>query len=420
MRDFISRFFVAFISFASVLSASEVSEPFMKEQLSLIKQINHFEIVKDINSYLNVVGLSLAKVILIIIVSIILFILRKYVFQLLESMFLKLNYTKKGAHSILKSLKGPFQYLLIFLNIDMAIYIYRDFVSSDTENMIFSIIYSVIFTFALYKMINTIAYLKVNKLDRTNTKLKASVINVGIKIVNFIIVIIGILLILYFAGMDLTAVLSGLGIGGFAVALAAKDSLANFFGTLSILLGDTFRQGDWIVADGVEGTVVEIGLRVTTVRTFDNALISVPNANLANTDIKNWNKRQVGRRIKMSLGVKYDSKSEDIKNAVNEIREMLVNHPGISTQNAQIDKKYDQRAKMISYEDDKGIKNTLLVYLDEFSDSSINILVYCFSKTVNWAEWLALKEDVMHKIMEIFERNNLEFAFPSMSIYKEN
>jgi MscS family membrane protein len=414
------KFFVTLISFVSVLGATEVSESFMKEQLSIIKQINHYQLVKDLNSYLNVVGLSVAKVLLIILVSIVLFILRKYVFQLLETMFLKLNYTKKGAHEILRSLRGSFQYLLVFLNIDMAIYIYADFVSNETVNMIFSIIYSIIFTFALYKMINTIAYLKVKKLENKNVKLKASVINVGIKIVNFLIFIVGILLVLYFAGMDLTAVLSGLGIGGFAVALAAKDSLANFFGTLSILLGDTFRQGDWIVADGVEGTVVEIGLRVTTVRTFDNALISVPNANLANTDIKNWNKREVGRRIKMSLGVKYDSKSEDIKNAVNQIREMLEKHPGIATENTQINRRYAQSAKMISYDDDKGIKKTLLVYLDEFSDSSINILVYCFSKTVNWAEWLALKEDVMHKIMEIFEQNNLEFAFPSMSIYKEN
>jgi MscS family membrane protein len=185
-------------------------------------------------------------------------------------------------------------------------------------------------------------------------------------------------------------------------------------------MGDTFRQGDWIVADGVEGTVVEIGLRVTTVRTFDNALISVPNANLANTDIKNWNKREIGRRIKMSLGVKYDSKSQDIKNAVNEIREMLHSHPGIATENTEINKTTRQSAKMISYDDANGIKKTLLVYLDEFSDSSINILVYCFSRTVNWAEWLELKEDIMHKIMEIFEKNNLEFAFPSMSIYKEN
>nr|MBL0708847.1 mechanosensitive ion channel family protein [Sulfurimonas sp.] len=271
----------------------------------------------------------------------------------------------------------------------------------------------------VYKTINTIVAIKISEIDKSSG-LKNEVINVGIKIVNFLIWIIGILLVLYSAGVNLTAVLSGLGIGGFAVALAAKDSLANFFGTLSILLSDTFSQGDWIVSGKQEGTVVEIGLRVTTLRTFDNALISIPNAILANADIKNWNKRRLGRRIKMNLGIKYDSKTDDIKNAVSQIREMLKTHPDIATDETTVDKSQYTESKILSYEDSHGIKKTLLVYLDEFGSSSINILIYCFSKTVNWEEWLITKEDVMHKMMKILEENNLEFAFPSMSIYHEN
>jgi len=229
----------------------------------------------------------------------------------------------------------------------------------------------------------------------------------------------GLLIMLYLAGVNLTAVLSGLGIGGFAVALAAKDSLANFFGTLSILFSDVFSQGDWIVVDGKEGVVVELGLRVTTLRTFDNALIAIPNAMLANNDVKNWNKRELGRRIKMSLGIKYDSKSEDIKNAVNEIREMLDKHPEIATENTKYQYRNIKSTKLVSKDDLQGVKKTLLVYLDEFSDSSINILIYCFTKSTGWNDWLTTKEDVMYKIMEIFEKNNLEFAFPSMSLYNE-
>ncbi|MDA3908375.1 MAG: mechanosensitive ion channel family protein, partial [Sulfurimonas sp.] len=210
------------------------------------------------------------------------------------------------------------------------------------------------------------------------------------------------------------------GIGGFAVALAAKDSLANFFGTLSILISDVFSQGDWIVIDGEEGTVVEIGLRVTTLRTFDNAIIAIPNSILANKGVKNWNKRSLGRRIKMNIGVKYDSKPSDIKNAIKEIRHMLENNPRIATLNTEYDYSYSKRSKLVSKDDELGVKRTLLVYLDEFSGSSINILIYCFSKSVVWSEWLGTKEDIMYKIMEILEKNSLEFAFPSMSIYKEN
>jgi len=231
--------------------------------------------------------------------------------------------------------------------------------------------------------------------------------------------VIGLLIVLYFAGVNLTAVLSGLGIGGFAVAFAAKDTISNFFGTLSILFSDVFSQGDWVVVDGKEGVVVEIGLRVTTLRTFDNALIAIPNGTFASKDVKNWNRRSLGRRIKMKLGITYGSKSADIKNAIVEIREMLDKHPNIATVNTKYEHNLSQGARLVSRDDLEGVKKTLLVYLDEFGDSSMNILLYCFTKSVQWDEWLETKEDVMHKIMEIFEKNSLEFAFPSMSIYNE-
>ncbi|MBA1420228.1 MAG: mechanosensitive ion channel family protein, partial [Epsilonproteobacteria bacterium] len=239
-------------------------------------------------------------------------------------------------------------------------------------------------------------------------------------IINFLIIIFGLLLVLYLAGVNLTAVLSGLGIGGFAVALAARESLANFFGTVSILMSDMFSQGDWIVVDGKEGTVVEIGLRVTTLRTFDNAMISIPNGVLANGDVKNWSRRVIGRRIKMKLAVKYDSKASDLSTAIEAIREMLKEHKGIATENTSYSARLNKSAKLVSREDSLGVKRTLLVYLDEFSESSINILVYCFSKTTDWNEWLKVKEDVMYKIMDILEENHLEFAFPSLSIYQED
>jgi len=245
-------------------------------------------------------------------------------------------------------------------------------------------------------------------------------INVGMKILNFIIVLVGILIMLYFAGVNLTAVLSGLGIGGFAVAFAAKDTISNFFGTLSILFSDVFSQGDWIVVGKNEGVVVEIGLRVTTLRTFDNALIAIPNGTFATTDVKNWNRRTLGRRIKMNIGVTYSAKSESLQNAVKQIRDMLDKHSQIATTNTKYKHRKYKATRLVSKDDHQGIKKTLLVYLDEFGESSINILVYCYTKSVLWKEWLEVKEDVMYKIMDILEKNSLEFAFPSLSIYNEN
>ncbi|MEA1956108.1 MAG: mechanosensitive ion channel family protein [Campylobacterota bacterium] len=395
-------------------------------QMDLIKDANEelqilhqFGLVLKIDSYLEVINLSTIKLLLMLIASIILFISKNYLYTFINKNIHKIPLLNKYSKHILDKAKNPIAWILSIINIQIIIYIFNDFNAIVELNKVFNILYIIFLTMLVYRVANTITNIKLKQINANH--IKKEVVNVSIKIANFMLIIFGLLLSLYFAGVDLTAVLSGLGIGGFAVALAAKDSLANFFGTLSILFSDTFSQGDWIVVDGVEGTVVEIGLRATKIRTFDNAMITVPNQTLANGEIKNWNKRVLGRRIKMSLGIKYDSKSDDIYNAVKDIKTMLLNHTDIATQDSQHNDAYHSHsAKLISVDDAQGVKRTLLVFLDEFSDSSINILVYCFSKTVNWDEWLAVKEDVMYKIMQIFEKNNLEFAFPSLSLYHEN
>ncbi len=382
--------------------------------------INNTAIAQQINSVIRPYGFDVVKIIFILLVYVIIYLIRKYLYKELEAYIFDIKSLKKYSKDILNSARKPIELMIILINIEVTIYIYNDFAGVGTFDKFFTISYVILLTYIIYKIVNVISSIKIHEIDTVDKKVKSEVINVGIKIVNFIIMIIGLLVVLHFAGANLTTVLSGLGIGGFAVALAAKDSLANFFGTLSILISDVFSQGDWIVIDGEEGTVVEIGLRVTTLRTFDNAIIAIPNSILANKGVKNWNKRSLGRRIKMNIGVKYDSKPSDIKNAVKEIYKMLEKHPKIATQNTEYDYSHSKRSKLVSKDDELGVKRTLLVYLDEFSSSSINILVYCFSKSVNWSEWLDTKEDILYKIMEILEKNSLEFAFPSVSIYKEN
>jgi MscS family membrane protein len=224
-------------------------------------------------------------------------------------------------------------------------------------------------------------------------------------------------------GINISGVIASLGIGGLAVALAAKDTLSNFFGLIKIIFDESFSQGDWISTTDVEGTVIEIGFISTKIRTFDNSMITVPNEKLANTSIKNWSRRAVGRRIKLYIGVTYNSNAKDIQNAINDIHQMLLEHNSISTpqkiDKKNITKRYVQSSKFVSLDNKLGIKSTLMVYLDRFSDSSIDILVYSFSKTTDWEEWMRVKQDVLYKIWSILEKNNLEFAFPSQSIYLE-
>jgi len=383
--------------------------------------IDSFTSVKIVDRLLEPYGLSVVKLIIVFLLILVIYFLRKVFYIALQKLFAKIDFLSRYSEQILEKLRKSIEILILIINVNMVIYVYNNFSSIEEVSRIFNIIYGFYFTFIIYIIVNTAAVIKLNTFEKEKSNIKSELINVGLKIINFFIVIIGLLIVLYFAGVDLTAVLSGLGIGGFAVAFAAKDTISNFFGTLSVLFSDVFSQGDWIEVDGKEGVVVEIGLRVTTLRTFDNALIAIPNGIFASKDIKNWNKRKLGRRIKMTLGVKYDSKQEDIKNAIKEIKKMLQNHPQIATKDTKYEHKieYGHMAKLVSKDDLEGIKKTLLVYLDEFGDSSINILVYCFSKSVDWEEWLKTKQDVMEKIMIIFENNSLEFAFPSLSIYNE-
>jgi MscS family membrane protein len=256
-----------------------------------------------------------------------------------------------------------------------------------------------------------------------NKEMRRELINLMISVIKLTFILIAVLLLLIHLDVNITGIIASLGIGGLAVALAAKDTLSNFFGLIKIIVDNSFSQGDWIQSDTIEGTVVEIGFISTKIRTFDNALMTIPNASLANGILKNWNRRKVGRRIKMHITLEYSSSREDVQNAINDIYEMLQKHPHIVSP-AKIDSeaisKLHKARKLISTEDKYGIKSTLLVYLDRFSDSSIDILVYSFSNTVNWKEWLEIKQDVHFKIWEIVEANNLNFAFPSQSIYLQN
>ncbi|WP_309498043.1 mechanosensitive ion channel family protein [Sulfurovum sp.] len=385
-----------------------------------ILAINNTNFAKSINPHLSPYGFNIVKILLILLVFLLIYLIRKVFFIVLEKFLLSISYFTKYANEILVHIRKPIDIVLILINIELAIYIYNDFNHYALASKFFNIVYAFFFTLIVYQVLNTVASIKLHDLEHSDKKIKNEMVNVGIKIINFLIMILGLLLILHFAGANLTAVLSGLGIGGFAVAIAARDSLSNFIGTISILLSDTFSQGDWIEIEGKQGTVVEIGLRVTTVRTFDNALIAIPNATLANHDVKNWSKRSIGRRIKMNIGLKYTSKAKDIRNAVTQIRQMLQQHPDLATEKTNYNRTLQNSSRLVSEEDDLGIKRTLLVYLDELSDSSINILVYCFSKTTDWNEWLKIKEDVIYKIMDILEENSLEFAFPSLSLYHEN
>ncbi len=384
--------------------------------VSLGYKINTSTYGSKFNTYISWSGLDSAKIIFIFFFLLVLYFARKLV-VFLSGKFLKNFFEKSDDISfIINSISGVVSLIVIVVSIDVVVKIYAGFMDAPWINLSFNIAYTVLITYLVQKLISAVATLKIEQFRRSEY-LRHEVINLAMRVLNIFIYIIGLVVILNLFDVDLSAILSGLGIGGFAVAFAAKDTIANFFGTVSILMGDLFEQGDWIAVDGYEGTVVEIGLRATTIRTFDNAMIAIPNFKLVDNGLRNWSKRLLGRRIKMHIGVTYESDFKDIKKAIDEIRQMLIEHKDIANSNQET-LAPERYARLVSREDYRGVKRTMLVYMDKFSDSSIDILIYCYSRSVIWNEWLATKEDVMYKIAEILEKNNLSFAYPALAIHQ--
>ncbi|MCP4726556.1 MAG: mechanosensitive ion channel family protein, partial [bacterium] len=181
---------------------------------------------------------------------------------------------------------------------------------------------------------------------------------------------------------------------GLAFALAAKDTVANLFGSVTILLDRPFVVGDWIETPSIEGTVEDIRLRSTQIRTFANAQVTVPNSTLANSAITNWS-RMKKRRIKYKLGVTYSSNSGQIEECVKKIKGMLETHPDVH-------------------------QEVIFVYFTDFGGSALELFLYFFTMTTVWKEYLEVRQDINLKIMKIVEELGMSIAFPSQSVYIEN
>ncbi len=383
--------------------------------LSIISYINEFGIIRTINQKLAPFKIDVGGVSVSFIIMTLVYFSYPILFRF-TSRFIEKYVIDEGAESqnqIYHEIRKPARTLLVFFGIDLATYafFYKTDLRSSIENITF-VIYSLFFVWLLFKILDTVILVQVRKISQNNTELRKELINLGVQTAKVLILIIVLAIGLNHFGISITAIMSTLGIGGLAFALAAKDTLSNLFGGITVLFDNIFRMGDWVKIGDVEGTVAEIGLRSTTIRTFDNALITIPNAQVSVSSVMNWNRRIVGRRIKMHVAVTYESNMEDIRAALSELRDMLKNHPGIANPK-QKHASGQRHFKLSSLEDVKGIKATQLVFMDRYNDSSIDILIYCFSKTVDWAEWLKIKEDVMFRIAEILKRNHLEFAYPT-------
>ncbi len=397
----------------------------------LIDTINSNTYFKELNTNLRFISTDMGRIILFLTIIILFvflnFLVYKKIYEYFKDMILEDNDDEVDDILLenLNKLRKPISFLVISIGLKLSseILVYPTVLSNSMVN-IFYFTYILLVIYILFILIDNFLLIYLTKRNDKNETLRREIFALSSSIVKIIIAIVGILLFLVKIEVNISAILASLGIGGLAVAFAAQTTLSNFFGLIKMLSDKSFSQGDWIETNDVEGFVVEIGFISTQIRTFDNALITIPNATLANSSIKNWSLRQIGRRIKMNIAVTYSSTKSNLQNAINEIDQMLKNHLDISIPEdinyKDINENYKKEQKFINIDDKYGVKSTVLVYLDQISDSSLDILIYAYSKTTNWDKWLEVKQDVIFKVWEILEKNDLEFAFPSRTIYMEN
>jgi len=194
-------------------------------------------------------------------------------------------------------------------------------------------------------------------------------------------------------GVSISGVLAFGGMGGLVVGMAAKDLLSNLFGAAMVYMDKPFKVGDWIRSPdkSIEGTVEEIGWRVTRIRTFDKRPIYVPNSLFTHIVVENPS-RMSNRRIKETFGLRYKDIAQ-VEVIIKEVREMLEKHPDI-----------DQT-------------QTLIVNFDLFNNSTLDFFIYTFTKTTNWVLFHEIKQDVLLKVANVVNQNNAEFAFPTRQLH---
>ena len=291
---------------------------------------------------------------------------------------------------ILEVLTEPLKFSFIIIGVYLSI-TFLNHSSLFADMLLKSLIIFVIF-WILFDMVIVFNYSISNFTKKFGSELHKEIASFLSKTIKIFIVLVGFVAILQVWGINVSAFIASLGLGGLAFALAAKDTASNLFGGLTILADKALKMGDWIKVGNVEGVVEDIGLRTTKVRTFEKSLITLPNQILANQPVENFSRRGI-RRIKFRVGLTYETPSSSIQKIVEDIKIMLQSHSDIA-QDA-----------------------TMLVRFDKFEDSSLSIFIYTFTSTSNWSKYLEIKEDVNLKVIKIVENYNSSFAFPSQTIY---
>jgi len=270
-----------------------------------------------------------------------------------------------------------------FLNLETGV---QDIVDKLIRSMITAAIF-----WALFRAVGPLS----NLLTRLEKLFTAVMMDWLVKAIKTLLAFIGFAAVLEIWGIQVGPILAGLGLFGVAVALGAQDLFKNLIAGILIIAERRFNKGDWVRVDGVvEGTVEQIGFRSTMIRRFDKAPVFVPNTQLSDNAVTNFT-AMTHRRIYWHIGVEYRTTIDQLKTIRDGIESYVLGSD--------------------EFADPSEVST--FVRIDKFSDSSIDIMLYCFTKTTNWGEWLEIKERLAYHVKDVVEGAGSSFAFPSTSLY---
>ena len=296
---------------------------------------------------------------------------------------------------LIKAIDKPLALTFILLGIYLALLICR-FPATYQKHLDggFTAVLSCLILWILLRVSDLAISFVGKKLTATNDAIVLQIMPLLRRAFRIFLLIIGTIFIVQNIGIDVGSLLAGLGIGGLAIALAAQESLANFWGTLVLLVDRPFKIHDWVKINNTEGIIEEMGFRSTRIRTWQRSLVTLPNKSLANSTIENWTEMNK-RRARQILAVTYQTK-------VIKLQQFIVGIETILSDHRQVE------------------QESILVRFTDFNESSLDILVQYFTLTTVYVEFLQIKQENNCAFLELAEGLAVEFAFPSRTVYNIN
>ncbi|KAA5801714.1 mechanosensitive ion channel family protein [Alkalicaulis satelles] len=297
---------------------------------------------------------------------------------------------------LIAALKGPVKLIPVIIGVYIAFTIldlHADSAPVDGTQVVETLVIIALF-WALHNAIMPLSHLMTPLRDA----LTPVMVDWLAKFLRVLFIVIGAAAALQIWGIPVAPVLGGLGLLGVAIGLGAQDLFRNLIAGILILTEKRFVPGEWIQVDGVvEGTVVQINFRSTLIRRFDRSPVFVPNSKLADNAVTNFT-RMTHRRIRWIIGVEYKTTTAQLQYIRDQVLDFILTHPEFA----------------------KPPEVATFMRVDSFGPSSIDYLLYCFTHTTNWGEWLRLKEELAFAVKRIVEEAGTGFAFPSTSIYMDD